>query len=406
MDMSQIEALAKRANDASEMRDVFYGGLLDQEDTQVTYSTEDVFRAFRSYPNKRSVRNELKELKEAGHKLNKLANNHFALTHDEVQWLAERRDEPAYEFRHKPAFVAVIKNLKGGVGKSTTTCNLADYLVLSPAEIASRKRVLIIDLDPQGSCTFHYLKRFDTEMYISAITLMSLPADEISKELIRDNSIQKTWINGLDIMPCSTDEGFVADTLYDVASEQNIAIHELLREKVIKHIENDYDFILIDCGPHMDAVMKATIGAVDGMFLPTTPKSIDFDSTLKFIERWPEMYTGMVNDGYDMSQLKFIKSFINMGNDSTSVKSSVYNDSAVDDLEKIFREDYIQCSLIEHEVHTRCMAFSKTVVSMSSTAFKKHVGERMAFVDRRSEVYAWGKQLTSIMVNEHAKIGE
>ncbi len=404
MELAHIEKLAEAAAKTALHREYYYEDLIDGADSQVTYSTDDIFQAFNSYSNARAVRNHLNSLVDSGeYEFNKLANNHYALTHDQVQLLADIKGEREYDLRLKPAFVAVVSNLKGGVGKSMLTCSLADYLVLSLDHIASRKRVLIIDLDPQASVTFHYLRHAKSDEKLSAITLMSMDSSLISKELIKEESIQKSWINGIDIIPCTTEDGFIADTLYDTARQENVPVHSLLRDKVIRHIEDDYDVVLVDCGPHMDAVLKSTVGAVHGMFLPTTPKSVDFDSTLKFIERLPDMFSELIGHGYDLERLKFIKSFVNMANDNKSIKNNVYNKSAERDLGAIFREDRMQCPITNSDVYTRCSSYGRTVISMGLAAYAKHIGDRTSLLERRTEVNSWGQVTADAIMNHQAR---
>ncbi|MEZ8959647.1 ParA family protein [Vibrio lentus] len=406
MKIEQIDKLAKIAVELEQERDSYYEFMLEGSDVQVLYSSEDIFRSFRTYPSARAVRDDVKKLTGEGYEFNKLSNGHLALTHKQVQLLAELKGEPQYKYRDSKAITTMIGNLKGGVGKSQSTCSFADYLALSPAHIASRKRVLIIDLDPQGSMTFHYLKHGELGDYFSAITLMSMEGESIDPDLVRSQSIKETWTNGIDIIPCSTDEGFVADTLYEVAKKQGVGVHALLYEKVIQHVEDDYDFILLDCGPHLDAVLKAALGATHCLFVPTTPKAIDFDSTIKFVQRVPEIVREMIEEGYDLDKLKFIKSFINMMSDGSSSKNEIYNMSSENDLATLFGPDVIQNSVQSSDVYARCMAYGKTAVSINPTDYAKYIGVRTNFVDRREELLNWSKSVANAVIHEHSKFGD
>lgn len=142
--------------------------------------------------------------------------------------------------------VVAIANQKGGCGKTTTAVNLSACLA------AKGKRVLLIDLDPQGSATTHLAVRdFENTMYESMMADLSLP--EI---------IIPTEINSLDIIPADKRLG---------KAEMEIAGKSIARERILKpkiQAQNTYDFIIIDTPPNLGFLTINAMVASDTVLVP------------------------------------------------------------------------------------------------------------------------------------------
>ena len=142
--------------------------------------------------------------------------------------------------------VVAIANQKGGCGKTTTAVNLSACLA------AKGKRVLLIDLDPQGSATTHLAVRdFENTMYEAMMTDLSL--SEI---------ITPTEINSLDIIPADKRLG---------KAEMEIAGKSIARERILKpkiQTQNTYDFIIIDTPPNLGFLTINAMVASDTVLVP------------------------------------------------------------------------------------------------------------------------------------------
>ena len=142
--------------------------------------------------------------------------------------------------------VVAIANQKGGCGKTTTAVNLSACLA------AKGKKVLLIDLDPQGSATTHLaISEFDNTMYEAMMGDLSL--SQITKP---------TEIKGLDIIPADKRLG---------KAEMEIAGKSIARERILKpkvRTQTGYDFIIIDTPPNLGFLTINAMVASDTVLVP------------------------------------------------------------------------------------------------------------------------------------------
>ncbi|WIK65068.1 ParA family protein [Gleimia hominis] len=155
--------------------------------------------------------------------------------------------EPLNE--HGPARIIAMCNQKGGVGKTTTTINLAAAL----AEYG--RRVLIVDFDPQGAAS--------AGLGVNApdmdLTIYNLLMD--SKARIED-AIVGTKVDNLDVVPANIDlSAAEVQLVNEVAREQALA-------RALRPITDEYDVILVDCQPSLGLLTVNALTAAHGVMIP------------------------------------------------------------------------------------------------------------------------------------------
>nr|WP_221437966.1 ParA family protein [Schaalia hyovaginalis] len=150
---------------------------------------------------------------------------------------------------HGPARIIAMCNQKGGVGKTTTTINLGSAL----AEYG--RRVLIVDFDPQGAASVG-LGINTLEMEDTIYTLLMNPKADVHTTVCR------TSVEGLDIIPANIDlSAAEVQLVNEVARESALA-------RVLRHIEDQYDVILIDCQPSLGLLAVNALTAAHGVIVP------------------------------------------------------------------------------------------------------------------------------------------
>lgn len=186
------------------------------------------------------------------------------------------------------ALIGAIQNFKGGVGKSTTTANLAHRLALKGY------RVLVIDTDSQATTTSMFGYMPDAEIPQEATILPYLAGEQATL----DYAIRRTYFPGIDLIPAclalyEAEISIVMNVAGQPSREQRVAFFSELRAG-IDTIADNYDVILADSPPALGMISINVLMAADFLIVPCAARMFDFSSTVQFF-RMVHNYIGQID---------------------------------------------------------------------------------------------------------------
>lgn len=208
------------------------------------------------------------------------------------------------------AVVVAIQNFKGGVGKSTITAHLAQYLGLQGY------RVLVIDSDPQGSTTSLFGINPDYDLNDDD-TLYPFYVGE--QESI-NYAVKKTYWDQVSIVPANLS---LYNAEYFIAAKMrgNPEMLDKLR-RGIDGVKQDYDVIVIDPPPALGMISLSVLRAANSLVVPCRPATIDFGSTAHFFTMLIEALESLEEYGL-RSGYKFLKVLANDMDEGKSAHSKI-----------------------------------------------------------------------------------
>ena len=144
--------------------------------------------------------------------------------------------------------VIAFANQKGGVGKTTTCVNMASFMALMG------KKVLLIDLDPQGNAT----SNLGLEKEDKINTIYQVMSGDVSV----NEAIYETPVKNLSIIPANNDlSGVEVELVY-------MSQREYVFKKIIESVKNNYDYITIDCRPSLGLLTINAFTSSDAVIIP------------------------------------------------------------------------------------------------------------------------------------------
>ncbi|WP_102348070.1 ParA family protein [Bacillus sp. Marseille-P3661] len=144
--------------------------------------------------------------------------------------------------------IIAVANQKGGVGKTTTSVNLSACLAYLG------KKVLLVDIDPQGNATSGVgVEKADVEQCIYNV----LVEDEEAKSIVRPTSVEN-----LSMLPSTIQLAGAEIELVPTISR------EVRLKRALETVANDYDYIIIDCPPSLGLLTINALTAADSVIIP------------------------------------------------------------------------------------------------------------------------------------------
>jgi chromosome partitioning protein len=162
------------------------------------------------------------------------------------------------------AEIICTANFKGGVGKSTTTVNLAACMAYAG------HTTLLVDCDPQANASEMFIAESDIEFDLRSIIVDQVPVDKV---------VQGTRIDNLSVLPASFDLAFLDKEL--VVSPNGVQ----RIERALRPVVGEYEYIIIDTGPNLSHLTLGALVAAQHIIIPVSAAVWSTTGLLKFI-RW------------------------------------------------------------------------------------------------------------------------
>ena len=144
--------------------------------------------------------------------------------------------------------ILALANQKGGVGKTTSAVNLAASLGILA------KKVLLVDLDPQGSAT--------SSLGVAKKSLRFTIADLLIGGCRTEDALLHTDFQNLDLLPANV---ALAGAEFDLIEREE---PEAALRRVLHPLKSEYDFIILDCPPSLGMLTINAMAASDGVIIP------------------------------------------------------------------------------------------------------------------------------------------
>ena len=216
---------------------------------------------------------------------------------DTIKWVQETSGKHKQRPKNTPGKVIAVANFKGGVTKTTTSMVLAQGL-----SVRHGRKVLIIDLDPQGSTTTFFGINPHAEIEPEQTIL---PLIDNSQPDLTYAPMSTYWTN-VDLIPSSTDL-FNAEFLLPAKVNYEDASFEFwsVLNNGLKPLLDHYDYVIIDSAPTLSYLTINALFAADSMIVPVVPDTLSFASMVQFWSLFSDLINGLKGSAKGDAQKTF-----------------------------------------------------------------------------------------------------
>ncbi|NOW45760.1 chromosome partitioning protein [Novosphingobium sp. SG751A] len=259
-----------------------------------------------------------------------------------------------------PCSILAVQNFKGGVGKSTLSVHLAQYLAIHGY------RVLLIDCDSQASATtlFGYIPDLDLG---EEDTLYPFLREGERQTL--EYAIKKTHFDGLDLIPANLR---LFQSEYELAARMARGQGALLNRlsQGIQSVQDLYDVVILDPPPALGAISLSVLRAANALVVPVPPTVMDFSSTAAFLAMLDETIQDLQQ--YDLApQLAFLRFVASKVDENKSMHRAL-----LDLMRQLYGNAMIRTPLKDSAEIDNATARLMTVYELSGPMTSKQVRDR------------------------------
>ncbi len=251
----------------------------------------------------------------------------------------------------KLSVVIAVVNNKGGVGKTTTSVNLAACLT------GPRCRVLLVDLDSQASASLWCgIDRAHLRPSSATCLLQDFPVQE---------AVRKTGVPHMDLITGSVE---LASTDLVLADRPG---RELALKNLLQRVRTRYDFIVLDCPPNLSLVGVNAIVAADAIIVPVTPQYLSVEGLVSLLGSLETVRVKLGTRG------RFLGILLSMVDPARPVASEIRERLRAEYRDRVFQTEIHLSRALEG-----APAAAKTIVqhaprSRAADAFRRLTGETL-----------------------------
>lgn len=255
-----------------------------------------------------------------------------------------------------PPIILAVQNFKGGVGKSTLTCHIAQHLALRGY------RVAVVDCDSQASSTTIF--GFNPDIDIDDEQTL-LPFFRHGGAADLDYALRPTPWTGIDLIPANLG---LYQAEYEAAARLRGNPDALDRlRRGVEGMAERYDVVLLDPPPALGMISLAVLRAANALLIPTPPSTVDFASTSHFLSMIVDTLQTLEAHGLGARGYHFLRVVATKVDEGKSAHTQIR-----DMMEAVFGSDMLNTSLLDSAEIDNANVQLRTVYELPNPGNRTH----------------------------------